>query len=208
MAAHQAQQQQQAEDAAALMSVIMTAARVTNQKLPMLPANARGKKAAVPDPGVLAQYEPIIGHTVSHTQQLDSSETCMAALYMSRHASVSIAQQVPHVFFFTRCLSLGASQIDPLTDGLRTGTAADAPMPGPVMGPSSHTVSRKSLLLKVPVISNNFSLHIPALVEDRWEAPHHIIAIDPLGTFIAGCCLWPVPTWGLLENWLTEKALL
>jgi hypothetical protein len=65
MAAHQAQLQQQAEDSAALMSVIMTAARVTNQKLPMLPANARGRKGAVPDPNVLAQFESIIGHTVS-----------------------------------------------------------------------------------------------------------------------------------------------
>jgi type II secretory pathway pseudopilin PulG len=89
MAAHQTQQQQQAEDAAALMSVIMTAARVTNQKLPMLPANARGKKAAVPDPSVLAQFEPIIGHTVSHVKQLYCSGTCMAVLHYQGVGSIS-----------------------------------------------------------------------------------------------------------------------
>jgi hypothetical protein len=78
-----------------------------------------------------------------------------------------MAWPVQHSTDDTQCLRPCASQIDPLTDALRTGTAREPPTPGPLLGHSSHTISRKSLLLKVPVISNNFSLDIPALVEDK-----------------------------------------
>jgi hypothetical protein len=66
-------------------------------------------------------------------------------------------------------------QIDPYMDRLRTdvglaGSMAPAgpgPKPGQQPGPLTHSISRKSLLLKVPMVSGALTVDIPAMVEDK-----------------------------------------
>lgn len=96
-------------------------------------------------------------------------------------------------------------QIDPLTDGARQDGAGDVggvPL-GP--GPLSHTIPRKSLLLKVPLVTGAFTLEVPALVEDKWVAgpgqgqtrggwPGTSLdlddAVSPLGTVVHALLTW------------------
>ncbi|KAF5838817.1 hypothetical protein DUNSADRAFT_2202 [Dunaliella salina] len=69
--------------------------------------------------------------------------------------------------------SIAGHLYDPIIDGLRQIDSRSPGLPAPI----PHAITRKALLLKVPVVDEALRLDIPALVEDR--SGHTCLVILP-----------------------------